>query len=174
MVSFFLGNNVKQLNNQFYFRLPGDGDSFAWHQDVMFRKPIERHPHIVDDDGYLQTSIVVDEITNENSPIEYILGSNKLGNLKLDENKNWKGLRGYMSNEIPYNARNLICKKNLRTARRFDNLEFSFTIHGSSQNLSNSSRMYYMNGFANANNAFDWPWYLKSGRLCDLDPSEIP
>ena len=43
VVSFFLGNNVKQLNNQFYFRLPGDGDSFAWHQDVMFRKPIERH-----------------------------------------------------------------------------------------------------------------------------------
>ena len=121
----------------------------------------------------IQTSIVVDEITNENSPIEYILGSNKLGNLKLDENKNWKGLRGYMSNEIPYNSRNLICKKIYALPGDLI-IWSSLTIHGSSQNLSNSSRMYYMNGFANANNAFDWPWYLKSGRLCDLDPSEIP
>ena len=173
VVSFFLGNNVKQLNNQFYFRLPGDGDSFAWHQDVMFRKPIERHPHMVKDDGYLQTSIVVDEITNENSPIEYILGSNRLGNLKLDENKNWKGLRGYSSNEIPYNARNLICKKIYALPGDLI-IWSSLTIHGSSQNLSNSSRMYYMNGFANAKNAFDWPWYIKSGSICELNPSEIP
>ena len=34
IVRALLGPDVKQLNNQIYFRLPGDTDSFAWHQDI--------------------------------------------------------------------------------------------------------------------------------------------
>ena len=39
IVEGLLGPEVKQLDDQIYFRLPGDPDSFAWHQDVMFRRP---------------------------------------------------------------------------------------------------------------------------------------
>ena len=37
LVTNFIGDNVKQINNQIYFRESGDNDQFAWHQDIMIR-----------------------------------------------------------------------------------------------------------------------------------------
>lgn len=173
IVKTFLGPDVKQLNNQFYYRFPGDGDSFAWHQDIMFRKPLDRYPEIVENDAYLQTSIVVDKISEKNSAVEYILGSNKLGHLKLDELESWKGLRGFDRENLPESVKKLESKK--VNANPGDVVLWSsLIVHGSEQNKSDSTRMYYMNGFANANNCMDWPWFLKSGELCELNPSLIP
>lgn len=71
----FLGDEVKQLNNQVYFREPGDDDQFAWHQDIIFRIPKERHPNIAG--NYIQTIIAIDDITKDNGAVEFIPGSHK-------------------------------------------------------------------------------------------------
>ena len=173
IVKAFLGENVKQLNNQFYYRFPGDGDSFAWHQDIMFRKPLDRYPLIVENDAYLQTSIVVDNISEENSAVEYILGSHNLGNLNLDEKPNWKGLRGFNRENISDSLKQLPSRK--VSANSGDIVLWSsLIVHGSEKNVSSQSRMYYMNGFANADNCMDWPWYLKDGRVAKLNSKLIP
>jgi hypothetical protein len=64
LVKEFIGNDVRQINNQIYFRESGDYDQFAWHQDIMFREP-----HIFNEDvesDYFQTIIAVDDINEDN------------------------------------------------------------------------------------------------------------
>lgn len=161
----FLGDDVKQLNNQIYYRLPGDGDEFAWHQDVSFRIPREDYPSI--ETAYLQTLVVIDEITMENSPVEFIPGSHKEGEQNLLDRigVNWmlrtferKGLHG---------------KKYL--AKPGDVMIWSvLTVHGSEKNTSTLPRMTYMNGYARADAAKDWPLYLKDGKVVEIDPTKIP
>ena len=69
----YLGGNIRQLNSQFYFRRPKDGDTFNWHTDMRFRLASETFPNIKD--GYLQTAIICDDWTKDNGAVEYILGS---------------------------------------------------------------------------------------------------
>ena len=76
IVSKILGPDVKQLNNQFYFHLKGEEDKFNWHQDIMFRHPLDKYPRIVEEDNYLQTAIVVDTFSEYVSP--HMDGSSKL------------------------------------------------------------------------------------------------
>jgi len=75
IVRYFLGDDVKQVNNQIYFREAGDEDEFAWHQDICFRTPSNRFPGIKD--GYLQTIIAVDDITEDNGAIEFVPGTHR-------------------------------------------------------------------------------------------------
>src|SRR5690606_31530900 len=75
IVQYFLGPNVRWLNNQIYYRESGDGDEFAWHQDITFRTPANKFSGI--ETKYLQTIIVVDEITEDNGAVEFIYGSHK-------------------------------------------------------------------------------------------------
>lgn len=148
IVRFFLGDNVKQLNNQVYFRLPGDGDEFAWHQDVRFRTPKEQYPGI--ESSYLQTIIAIDDITLDNSPVEFILGSHLGGVLEEKE------LRTFSRDGK--SGKKFTCKAG-------DMIIWSVMIvHGSEKNLSDKSRMTYMNGFAKADSAPDWPMYLTNGK----------
>lgn len=164
IVKFFLGDDVLQLNNQVYFRLPGDGDQFAWHQDVTFRTPAEDFQGI--EEAYLQTIIVVDEITLENAPVLFVPGSHKLGHLDLIPRDNTeKGLRAYDPGPWEGKADPLLGQPG-------DVLIWSvMSVHGSRPNLSNRSRMTYMNGFAKAsavrnNQKHGFPWYLKKGAIC--------
>lgn len=170
IVKSFLGNDVKQLNNQVYFRMPGDGDSFHWHQDVIFRQPAEDYPGI--ENSYLQTIVVVDEITSENGAVEYILGSQKKGNLQLTDDS-FKNLRNFDLKTI----KKIFPKKSpkIMTAKPGDVLVWSVMIaHGSRPNNSNNMRMTYMNGYAKAEAAKKWPFYLKGGKLQKLKANLIP
>lgn len=173
IVSSILGPNVKELNNQVYYRLSGDGESFAWHQDIMFRSPRSDYPGIVEQNAYLQTGIIVDRMSAENGGVEYVLGSHKLGDIGVLEDTNFSGLFGFDRNKNSEKFKHLPTK--IFDAAPGDVLLWSsLIVHGSQPNSSPHHRMYYMNGFAKAECCKPWPHYLKNGRLVNLDQSMIP
>jgi ectoine hydroxylase-related dioxygenase (phytanoyl-CoA dioxygenase family) len=160
LVREFIGDDVRQINNQIYFREPGDLDEFAWHQDLIFRES-EIFSNDVEED-YFQTIIAVDNITLENGAIEFIEGSHKgeviskpINLRKFDRN----GLKG-----VKY------------TAKRGDVLIWSVRIvHGSERNLSDQQRMTYMNGFCRTKAASSYPHYLINGSVIEnMDSKLLP
>jgi hypothetical protein len=153
-----LGKDILQLNYQLYFRLPGDGDQFNWHQDISFRTPIAAYDQI--ETGYLQTAIVIDPMTRENSPIEFVLGSHKKGDLGLIPRDNTeRSLRDSKGSSF-YGTP--------MTAQPGDVLIWSVMIvHGSRKNESQLSRMYLMNGFAKTEcvKINQFPVYMQNGKV---------
>ncbi len=162
-----LGGDIKQLNNQLYYRLPGDGDEFEWHQDILFRNPIEDFPGI--ESSYLQTIVVIDEIHSANGPVQYVFGSHKKGDLNLlEKNENTpKALRSFTPSK--FNGTAVL-------AMPGDVLIWSvLTVHGSTQNRSTTPRMTYMNGFARADASKHFPNYMIGGKVIDtLDIQAFP
>ena len=150
LVKQFIGNDVKQINNQIYFRESGDGDQFAWHRDSMFRESNNFKDTVAED--YFQTIIAIDDITENNGAIEFIEGSHKWDNFSSPSN-----LRVFERN-------NLTGTK--YTAKAGDVLIWSVNIvHGSEQNTSKSNRMTYMNGFCRAKSVTGYPDYLVNGSV---------
>ncbi len=136
----FLGPKIRQLNNQIYFREAHDGDEFGWHQDICFRTPREEFQNI--ESGYLQTVIAVDDVTERNGAVEFIAGSHLRGerNDLVPRDNSERGLRKFVRGEL---------RGNKVLAQAGDVIVWHvLTIHGSEQNVSDSSRMLYMNGFA--------------------------
>lgn len=126
IVRLYFGHSDFELEtNQYYFHLPGDPDEFAWHTDERFRPGVANL--------YLQTAIVVDHWTDENSAVEFIKGSHK----KPFENT--KELRVFERNGM---------KGDRLMAEPGDVLTWSNTVvHGSEKNTAQYPRAYYMNGF---------------------------
>jgi ectoine hydroxylase-related dioxygenase (phytanoyl-CoA dioxygenase family) len=177
IVKLVLGNEVKQLNNQYYFHLPGEEDSFNWHQDIMFRHPLDNYPRIVEEDNYLQTAIIVDDFTSRISPLYMVPKSYLLGDLKLLQKENgtpdYENLRSLPDLKYPKN--NFGLKPKVLKAEKGDvAIWCSLTLHASLPGPKEGPRAYYMNGFAAARNARGWPYYLKEGGVVDLDTSLIP
>ena len=138
IVTYFLGPNVRQLNNQVYFRQSGDKDEFAWHQDICFRTPPADFNNI--EEKYLQTIIVVDEIKG-NGAVEFIPGSHRWGEVPelVPRDDSEKGLRKFVRGQW---------KGEKFEAQPGDVLIWSvMVVHGSEQNNSGRNRMTYMNGF---------------------------
>jgi ectoine hydroxylase-related dioxygenase (phytanoyl-CoA dioxygenase family) len=170
IVTRILGPDVKQLNNQVYYRLPGDADSFSWHQDIVFRKPLDEHPGI--EEGYLQTIIVVDRMTAENGAIWFVPGSHRLGDLELIEDDQ-STLRDFDPSRHAERFGGL--EPEVYEAEPGDVLVWSLmTVHGSAPTAARFPRMTYMNGFCRADAAKQWPHYLRGGRPVPLDPRRIP
>lgn len=169
IVTGFLGPNVKQLNNQVYYRFPGDNDEFAWHQDLIFRVPKEKHPNI--ETGYLQTIIVLDDITEDNGAVEFIPGSHKFGDLNLATPEE-ASLRHFVRDSLPEQVKDLPQVK--YTAKAGDVLLWScMTVHGSQANESARTRMTYMNGFAKAECSELWYPYTKDGKTVPMGINNI-
>lgn len=156
----FIGNDIRQINNQIYFREAGDEDQFAWHQDIMFREPSIFSNDVEDD--YFQTIIAVDDITEENGAIEFIEGSHKTMRISKPNN-----LRVFERGDL---------KGKKYTAKKGDVLIWSVMIvHGSEKNSSNSDRMTYMNGFCRTKAATKYPHYLINGTVVpNINPALIP
>lgn len=121
-----LGEDYVRVTNQYYFHLPGDPDSFAWHTDERFRPGIDK-------DSYLQTGIIVDDWTDENGAVEYIKGSH------LKDFKNDQELRGFVRGNL----------KGEKIYPKSGDLAIwsAFIVHGSEPNKSKYPRAYYMQGF---------------------------
>lgn len=160
LVKSFIGNDVKQINNQIYFREAGDGDQFAWHRDIIFRESNNFKRTVAED--YFQTIIAVDDITEDNGAIEFIEGSHK-----WDKFPKPQDLR-------QFDRANL--KGTKYTAKAGDVLIWSVNIiHGSEPNVSTTNRMTYMNGFCRASSVDVYPDYLKNGNVIEtLQSNEIP
>lgn len=149
-----LGDNIKQINNQVYFRLPGDGDSFCWHQDKVFRTPASDFPGV--ESGYLQTIIVVDEIGEDNAPVEYIPGSHR---------ERFTGNPDERAPKLRQFSRDGLQGVKL-LGKPGDVVVWSvMVVHGSEPNLSARSRMTYMNGFARADCSRFNPVYMAGGKV---------
>jgi ectoine hydroxylase-related dioxygenase (phytanoyl-CoA dioxygenase family) len=71
-----------QLINQAHFKLPGDGVQFPWHQDSTHRRYGSDLWRDVNGRGsYVQTMTAIDDVTAENGPLEFVLGSSRFGHL---------------------------------------------------------------------------------------------
>ena len=160
LVTNFIGDNVKQINNQIYFRESGDNDQFAWHQDIMFRESRNFKNDVEGD--YFQTIIAIDDITEDNGAIEFIEGSHKTMRISPPSN-----LRKFERN-------GLSGKK--YTAKKGDVLIWSvMTVHGSEENKSNNDRMTYMNGFCRSKSTKTYPDYLVEGEVINnIKINQIP
>jgi ectoine hydroxylase-related dioxygenase (phytanoyl-CoA dioxygenase family) len=160
LVKEFIGDDVRQINNQIYFRERGDLDEFAWHQDIIFREHKNFNEFIEED--YFQTIIAVDDITEDNGAIEFIEGSHRNGYIERPENLR-KFVRG-----------NRIGKKYI--AKKGDVIIWSVMIvHGSEKNNSNSDRMTYMNGFCKTRSCKSYPDFLINGKIKKfMDVNSIP
>jgi len=160
IVQSFLGDNVRQINNQVYFREAEDLDTFAWHRDTIFRESGVFTASISSD--YLQTIIAVDDITPSNGAVEFIEGSHMWPIFPVPKN-----LR-------QFNRQNLYGTK--YTATRGSVMLWSVNIiHGSEENTSGNSRMTYMNGFCKSASVLDYPEYLVDGKVIhQINPERIP
>jgi ectoine hydroxylase-related dioxygenase (phytanoyl-CoA dioxygenase family) len=156
----FIGDNVKQINNQIYFREAGDGDQFAWHRDIIFRESNNFRQTVVDD--YFQTIIAIDDITKDNGAIEFIEGSHLWDSFPKPQD-----LRQFDRNGL---------KGTKYTAKKGDVLIWSVNIvHGSEPNISTRDRMTYMNGFCRSNSVDNYPNYLINGTIVpNISVTEIP
>lgn len=170
IVSHLIGDDAKQLNNQLYFKLPGSDDTFAWHQDIMFRADTSIYPGI--EDRYIQTIIAIDPVTEKSGAIKFVLGSHKLGRLDLlpPDRAGFRTFRGEFSDDrlaqLPVKSIEL---------EPGDMLVWSLlTVHGSGPNRAAASRMTYMNGFAAASASKIWPDYLKGAELQPVQRDAIP
>lgn len=182
IVRSFLGDEVKQLNNQFYYRMPGDGDTFAWHQDTYFRKPKEDYPSIDANNTYLQTIIAVDDFDEDNGAVEYILGSHKWGDINILEKR--EADRRSMDSETRLQQPNVPALRDYvrgdwegkkMTMKAGGVLVWSgLIVHSSEENRSNRTRFAYMNGFAQANASKNWFHYLRGGVPQPMDTTLIP
>ncbi len=177
IVTSVLGPDVKQLNNQFYFHLSGEEDSFEWHQDIMFRHPLDEYPQIVEEDNYLQTAIIVDKFSQDVSPLYMVPNSYTLGDLKLlskdDGSPDFGSLRNLPDLDMPSRVYNL--KPQVLEAEPGDvAIWCSLTLHASCPGVKHGHRAYYMNGFAAARNARGWPEYTHKGKLVKLQTKLIP
>ena len=155
IVQGILGDDIRRLNNQFYYRYPNDGDTFNWHTDMRFRKG--EKDSIRED--YLQTAIICDDWTEDNGAVEYIRGSHK------EDFEERKSLRGK--------------EDDLKGTKVFpkagDVAVWSVAIvHASSENVTDKPRSYLMNGLARAQSSTRWPFLLKDGEVQELDPTLIP
>lgn len=166
IVQHFLGTgDIKQVNNQIYFREAGDEDEFAWHQDIVFRKPTDMFPNV--EDGYLQTIIAVDDMTETNGGIEFIDGSHLHGAQEITSNSAVTQMLRHFKRMGMYGKK--------YEAKAGSVMVWNvLTIHGSEANKSDSDRMTYMNGFCKAENCLGYPYYIKNGAIAPLEARLIP
>jgi ectoine hydroxylase-related dioxygenase (phytanoyl-CoA dioxygenase family) len=126
---------LNQLINQLHFKMPGDGVAFAYHQDSENRGYGTDDWTDIDGKGsYVQTTLVLDEMTNENGPLNFLPYSGKNGHLSLNNKAEEKiDLSGLVTLELKPGS-----------------VAFfgPYTVHGSLPNNSDQSRRILINGYA--------------------------
>ena len=127
-------NEMDHLLNQAHFKRPRDGVTFDWHQDIQHRDKGEGTWTDVNGLGsFVQTSIVLDEMTPESGPLLFIPGSSKWG--RVDFGDRPAQLRE--EDAVPISA------------QPGDTLFFGpYTVHASFENLSDRYRRVLINGYA--------------------------
>lgn len=137
-------DEMEHLINQAHFKRPFDGIKFDWHQDIQHRDKGNGTWADVNGHGsYVQTVIVIDEMTPDNGPILFIPGSSRWGRVDFG---NQDSLGRYAGDALMR-----LCEGSAVTilARPGDVVFFGpYTLHASFENTSNRYRRVFINGYA--------------------------
>lgn len=141
-----LDNSVlEQLLSQAHFKRPNDGVIFGWHQDIQHRdKGAGTWDDINGTGSYVQTLIVLDEMTADSGPLLFIPGSSQWGRVDFGEHD--YDDPDYTPHRPPqfHNEDTVTI-----TAQPGDTLFFGpYTAHASFQNNSQRYRRVLINGYA--------------------------
>ncbi|MGQ0835273.1 MAG: phytanoyl-CoA dioxygenase family protein [Gammaproteobacteria bacterium] len=136
---------MDHLLNQAHFKRPHDGVVFDWHQDIQHRDKGEGTWTDVNGCGsFVQTVIVLDEMTPDSGPLLFIPGSSKWGRVDFGDRA---GCNPSQMWKRPPQFR----KENAVTiaAQPGDALFFGpYTVHASFENTSDRYRRVLINGYA--------------------------
>lgn len=146
---------MDHLLSQAHFKRPRDGVKFDWHQDIQHRDKGNGTWRDVNGRGsFVQTVIVLDEMTPNNGPILFMPGSSKWGRIDFDD-------RDYDNPDQATKRLELLCKEGpvAIAARPGDTLFFGpYTVHASFENTSDRHRRVLINGYASPGaNGRDYP-----------------
>jgi hypothetical protein len=136
---------MDQLLNQAHFKRPGDGVVFDWHQDIQHRDKGNGTWTDVNGRGsFVQTLIVLDEMTPDSGPLMFVPGSSKWGRVDFGDHD--------------YDNPSRAAKRPPRfreedavtiAAQPGDTLFFGpYTAHASFENTSDRYRRVLINGYA--------------------------
>lgn len=131
-------SHCEQLLNQAHFKMPNDGVAFDWHQDIQHRDKGNGTWRDVNGRGsYVQSILLVDDMTVENGPLEFVPKSAS----ELDE----RGRLVQVEGRPRVDASRAVSV----TGRAGDVLLFGpYAVHGSTPNLSSKPRRVLINGYA--------------------------
>lgn len=128
----------EQLLCQAHFKMPNDGVAFDWHQDIQHRdKGGDTWRDVNGRGSYVQTILLVDDMTEENGPLEFVPKDAAL----LDDAgrlvREGGGPRVDAARAVPV------------TGKAGDVLVFGpYAVHGSTPNTSALPRRVLINGYA--------------------------
>ena len=141
-----LGSNaMEQLLNQAHFKRPNDGVIFGWHQDIQHRDKGNGTWKDVNGRGsFVQTLIVIDEMTPDSGPLQFIPGSSTWG--RVDFGDHDYDDPGYTPRKPPgFDESEAVTIH----AKPGDTLFFGpYTAHASFENTSDQYRRVLINGYA--------------------------
>lgn len=135
---------MDQLLSQAHFKRPGDGVVFGWHQDIQHR---DKGPGTWEDKNgkgsFVQTLIVVDEMTEASGALQFIPGSSQWGAVDFGEHDYDDPDSTRLPAVFDEDASVTI------TANPGDTLFFGpYTAHASFENKTNQYRRVFINGYA--------------------------
>jgi Phytanoyl-CoA dioxygenase (PhyH) len=139
------GAAMDHLLCQAHFKRPRDGVTFAWHQDIQHRDKGNGTWTDVNGRGsFVQTMIVLDEMTPDSGPMVFMPGSSKWGRVDLHGDDNVDG-------DAPTKRLAQFREEGAVTisAQPGDTLFFGpYTVHASFENTSDRYRRVLINGYA--------------------------
>lgn len=127
--------SCEQLLCQAHYKMPNDGVAFDWHQDIQHRdKGNDTWRDVTGRGSYVQTILLVDDMTEENGPLEF-----------LPPDAVTSGADGRIVPGAPIDTAKAVPV----TGRAGDVLFFGpYAVHGSTPNLSTKPRRVLINGYA--------------------------
>lgn len=136
---------MDQLLSQAHFKRPGDGVIFGWHQDIQHRDKGDGQWKDINGRGsFVQTLIVLDKMTTDSGPLQFVPGSTKWGRVDF-------GDHDYDDAEFTPRQPPQFDDADVVTinAQPGDTLFFGpYTAHASFQNKTDSYRRVFINGYA--------------------------
>jgi ectoine hydroxylase-related dioxygenase (phytanoyl-CoA dioxygenase family) len=146
---------MDHLLSQAHFKRPRDGVIFGWHQDIRHRDKGNGTWTDVNGKGsFVQTVLVLDEMTPDSGPLLFIPGSSTWGRVDLGDH----------DYDVPHPSKNIPVQFRIEdavaiAAQPGDTLFFGpYTVHASFENTSNHYRRVLINGYASPGaNHRDYP-----------------
>jgi hypothetical protein len=141
---------MDHLLSQAHFKRPGDGVNFGWHQDIRHRDKGNGTWTDVNGKGsFVQTVLVLDEMTPDSGPLLFIPGSSTWGRVDFGDHGFCDNCHDVSHAEKKTPAQLRIEDAVAIAAQPGDTLFFGpYTVHASFENTSNHYRRILINGYA--------------------------